>query len=604
MESCTPENKTQTDPSEDWADRLGALQKNYTYSIENPYSAYFHSKLPFCKRPIIEIITGQLLLMGFNVKKDKTFSTLYNLNHEKEKNSEDFLQKFLNNLYEQFDNISSKKTYDDDLEKDQPKYKDQAALKRLKKSIHQFADEFGFEKKLYNLNKLARKLDGVTDKENIKNLLQQGENWNQQYVYIPDYTESIISTKEKLKRRKLKKIFYWISFFVSIIVGFGEALVAAFFAASSWPLLIALLVVGIPAFLVNYFLFRQDSYTVLKEIFISGIYKDKDGNEISSTKKQLIRFTLFSCVSAAVALGFLSYGAAYAAIGALIACPPVAIAFAAIIAIVTAIALATIFYSSMAGFIKNNGHSKIKEYFKKTYYKPWRHNDWSNLTKGKKLAHVARETLRTLFNLAFLALALAPAIIVIIASMGLLHAQAIKVMTFTMHISAHTSSILAYVFVDGLATLANGFFYAKGIIELVEGIKKYTCLFASAIANPSTTYHNIESYFSSLRKNPTRLIDTIVNFFATVFLSASVVMNSEGQAMGARNSHTVTHYIRSVFPGTSENVAKTAAAISMGMGSGGPNLFACNEAIALPDVISSSDDQDQSSQNKGMPKPL
>ena len=190
---------TQHQQSQNLSGHLKSAKQSLENIAAHPYRTRLASMVPFRKRPIVEQIAAQLCLMG----RDTNVSELCNLlplSSDNTVSGEQILEDFLQQLYVLFDEISSC-----------VEYCDQISLKRLKKLIHQFAEEIGLSKRLYNLNKLAKRISENNDSQLAAILAEKRGDWgSRRYRYIEVDIDPIMSPEQKSKRRKLKKYLNWV----------------------------------------------------------------------------------------------------------------------------------------------------------------------------------------------------------------------------------------------------------------------------------------------------------------------------------------------------------------------------------------------------------
>lgn len=615
-------------------------QNAFNYMEEHPYCSYFFGSvpipvsipfknkkvnLPFRKRPTIQKIVEQLYLMGLPNVVDSIYKALPNC-----KPQEQLHQELLGALYKELNSIHEK-IKDDDKEKDKERLEKE--IERLEKMIHQYADEIG-EKRRYNLKEVERKLTKLDAERASKTHFKKkayliDENASDHSIdNIETRKEADLSTSLAEKTKKLKaiadalkkaneakqqyveidkdcaklleielptpvKIFITIA---ALLVAVGQGLVVGYFLSSTFPMWFALGVCATAGFIVNYSLFKGDFSNLLKEIYIngpSGFFKDKNGNFLSPGKITAISLAGVSCVAAATALGFITFNSVHSTIIGVLAfagatSPLGAAIVGGIIALCTTMCLAALLFMGINRFIKEDKHLTILKSLKKDFYDVWKcthKKGWDSLLAHEKLEHVSKQAVIACGNLLLLLLKVSPAIIVFFAMRGLFHAEAVKTMTTLFHWSAPLAHTVATAIIDGAATIANGFFYSKGMIMMVEVIQKCIekCISSvvSFIKDPKKYYKSIESDFSNLRDNPVRLIATIIKLILVPLLLICIGLNSFGQALGA-NDPTAFSYVHSTIIPASASVVIPINETLSGASSGGLNLAPSFNAIELP----------------------
>lgn len=482
------------------------------------------------------------------------------------------LQKFLDMLYALFNSLSIR---DDVSEKD---------LKELKKLIHAFAEHYNFEKKLFNLRKTYKK--HLADKE-ISEKLKFSP--NRKYAYIDNLTNEI--TQKKIRLRNRKKWLNRVSIAVSLSIALGEGLVAAmFFFAGGWIALIpSLLVIGIAGFAVNYFLFRLDSIDTLKQFFVSGIFKDEKGNEISLAKKIGISMTLLSTIAAAAVFGVFAYSSVFGAVTALLAAasiafPPLAIAIAGLLAMVTLIAFTCVFYCILADFIKNDRIKQLGNYFKNNYY-----DVWFEPVKGNKVAHYLGVTAKVIFKGLILLGTLALCGLITAITLGLGHTQAVGFLKQIPMLSTKAIEIISMAGIYVISLPVNSFFYWKSIIKTMNRLQNAMLSIAEKIISPNKI-KSIKEGWKAFNENKLRRLNLISAGILNLFLTGCAFLNGVGQGMGPyKDTESIVNVEKMTGVASGSTAAATAASVA-GMGSFSLNSVASINANALPNSVAIPED--------------
>lgn len=337
-----------------------------------------------------------------------------------------------------------------------------------------------------------------------------------------------IRTKRKLHKSRINKF----SLVISLIVGLGEGLMAAVFASTllvAWPFVLVLLAVGIPAALCNYFLFRGASFSVLKEI------RFKKLSDSPLTRRLKNFSTLFSS-AAGLSYGFISFSTALMAFGhllfgltmiAALATPPVAlIILAAVVAVVTTIAIATLYDHSIRGLISKFNLEKLKEdFFGFIKLKEFK----ALTTLSEKCGHVAmvvaRIMLRVLFNIP--ALVLCALVVVPVTLLARNHMAAIFQTTF--RVSNALSNTLATVITVAMGAVVNGYFYASSVLLTANLLKKAV----AAVLHPIDTFFQIkESCAAFFKQNNQQKTANVFNGAKRAAFFGCVTINGSAQGMG------------------------------------------------------------------------
>ncbi|OGT50201.1 MAG: hypothetical protein A3E82_02285 [Gammaproteobacteria bacterium RIFCSPHIGHO2_12_FULL_38_11] len=404
--------------------------------------------------------------------------------------------------------------------------------------------------------------------------------------------ESVTDEAYRTTRKKQKSRINKFSFAISLIVGVGEGLIAATFLAATWPFLIAVLAIGIPAALCNFILLRNDSYSVIKEIWF--------GKSTDTPRQKTIK-TIGSIFSGAAGLsyGFLSFGSALVTLGHLIfglsvaaalATPPITlIVLAAVIAVVTAIAIATLYDFMLRkwadeGFI--NKLITIKDDFI-DFFKP-DNKHWHDLSYKEKCEHVASKTLDTVIHTVFFAGALVVAAVLTIATTLLFKHKAVTIFSNTFrlaHVAAEKASLAITI---AMGALINSTFYTRSATYMINVVKSA----ALAILHPIETARKIAKAFAEFKmKNKYQQVESAVRANKRLFLFATVVTNSGSQGWGIGTSHAAqagVHSTANTFTGL--NLPNTTvhglAVASGGAGSGGANTNAALGATRITTNLS------------------
>ncbi|OGT25249.1 MAG: hypothetical protein A3I77_05375 [Gammaproteobacteria bacterium RIFCSPLOWO2_02_FULL_42_14] len=394
----------------------------------------------------------------------------------------------------------------------------------------------------------------------------------------------ITSAEKRMERKATKARINQLSFGISLIVGLGEGLIAAVYAAAAWPFFIALLVVGLPAAICNYYLFRGDSFSVMKEIWYGKV------SDTPATRTLKNISTVFSAM-AGISYGFLSFGSALAAFGhvffgltmaAAIATPPGAlIVIAAVVAVVTAVALTTLYDYMIRRFIDGGGVAKLKQMKKDfiEFFKP-ENDSWKNLNFKQKCQHVALKVLQASVHVIFFAIAIVISAVVVTAVMPLLRHKAANILHSTFKIASRLSDKLANGIVIGMGAVVNGAFYSKSVFTAVNLMKKAV----QAVIHPKATLQAVRDSFKTATSSVYKKIETAITFVKRLFLFGTVAMNSGvGQGAGAGRNPAAQANVHDLFPRReTDDVIVTA---SMTLGSGGANAAAVVAATKPATVV-------------------
>lgn len=578
---------------------LRLMRETLQYVVDRPYSASFKSQLKpdiFYSDTSIKDVTFKLAAEYCLVGDDAFIPELIRLidaieeakakakaKAEDEIHGKKALDIFFNTLMEEFARLAEQKNLSDH---------DVAELKKMKKNIHSLMRLSGYDfydaknVRIVNLEKLLKRVQDnstsqdAADRIALNSFLENAtETDNKKLKLKQKYAvgrgiEAITPEKTRDKRKKQKWRINGLSLAISIIVGIGEGLIAAVFAAASWPFVLSLLVVGIPAAICNFVLFRADSFDVMKQIWFGK------AEDTPLQRKLKTVSTLFSA-GAGVAYGFLSFGSAMTAFGhlffglttaAAMTAPPLGLIFlAAVIAVVTAVALTTLYDFMIRRFIDKADIGKLKKIKQDfvDYFKP-------KLEKGETLGpkFVLKKIVQVLFHVTFAAIGLAVSVVAIIATTRLFKHKAVDVFHGAFRLSDRAAQIVSDVVVYGLGAAINALFYGKSAFFLVNTIKSVV----HAIAHPKETAQKIRETWNHVKHSAHKKIEFVATGFRRLILFGSIAMNSGvGQGMGMGGSSVVDNAV-AVVTGLSPANAGTMTAVDVTTASGGANL---NAAVNL-----------------------
>ena len=436
-----------------------------------------------------------------------------------------------------------------------------------------------------SLNRYARQqqLDCRIEVARKQALYKEGEkSLHKVYEFRNKTGHSPEAIKQKAKARGWKKWFARVALGIAITVGIGEALVAVVFAGL--PLVLGALVIGIPAFLVNFYLLKGAASGTLKEVFLGRFFKNQYGEEVSFGKKIAISGASVFVVAAGLCYGVLSFGSALSGLGGLlfgltaaasVAAPPVGlIVLAGIVATVTAVAITTLFYVSVADFIKNDRVQQLGRYYSKTGSEIAQH--WKQGKYGHAVGRVCWEGMKALFVVGLTAL-------VTVCSFGKFHCKTLSLMTNFFRSPSHAATKIGYV-VSALAAPVNSLFAGKSM----EACRKMVGSAAQAIKSKVVSVtKRIKTFFFGKKKStvkeepasvPVSPIAKYARAKATVsmaVLAASVIANSQAQAGGMSQGTGIGSVALQKKLAHAYYVAQFAY-------SGVPNYLACKEECSDP----------------------
>ncbi len=420
--------------------------KNTTqYILEHGTSAYAQymatgipSKLPFIKHQhtfsrkndvqVYEIL--QLLAkMGFaNADipgKQRNYLRLLHIRLQTY-DGDNLHEEFLDSCYRMFQTAVESHKFDD------------ATLKKLKKALHDFAEQheaLGLRKKIVNLMKQRKKErekghDTLTSYQELNAIFGEEHLFSEKYIApefanlsnaeaeTPDdedkgrfkeYLDSVIPEtlpdEEKLKMRRKK---WWVDSFAkiaTIVTSFSEGVVAGALAAvpgfvaalgHAAVLVFRYVIVNAGGYFANYFLVNEPCKQAFRQIFIYGFKQDSQGRALSK-KKQFALYVAFAIsVVAGITFACLAIGSIITAAGSLgLAWPYWFIAIpAAIPAATVFLSLGSLFFVTYADIIIEERLTKgIKQYLLKHYY----YTGWLHATLLQRSIHAVKCIANTVF---------------------------------------------------------------------------------------------------------------------------------------------------------------------------------------------------------------
>lgn len=449
-----------------------------------------------------------------------------------------------------------------DYEKSLPEIQNQTAIK------FQLSQDLCILQKFHYINKNDTSLINEADKIN-----PSAPFIRQKYAVTTLPIDPISDDNQRAQRKKVKSRLNKFSFAVSLIVGLGEGLIGTVFMLGSFSFLPALLLVGIPAALCNYFLFRNDSFSVMKEICFG---KSNDSKRIKNMKNIS---TIFSA-GAGIAYGFLSFSSATVGFGhlifgltatAAIATPPFAlIIIASVIAIVTAIAITTLYDYMIRKWINDDMGEKIKQtkenvinFFKKPCSE---YDHWSELKLSKKCQCIAKKTVKLLF----LTVMLAGCITISVVTLGLFSHKAFIIFHKSFDLASSISNKLSLALI-AVAAATNSLFYSRGVVRALNLVKK-------VVTSPAKIIHSTVNLVKNFYKqNMHQRVATVFSAVKRGILLACVFSNScLGQGCGMGKSKTAQDIVKNdLLQGEFSTSAIRVVISTVGtMGSGIPNAIA------------------------------
>lgn len=399
----------------------------------------------------------------------------------------------------------------------------------------------------------------------------------------PYYVKKIeIDSKEaldKAKHRYRKKQLLHVANGISLVVGLGEGLVAM--ALGGLPLMLGVFVIGLPAWIVNYYLFKGAAFSTLKQIVLGGLYKTEDGQRIPESQRWKITATLFSSFTAATCFGFLSFGSGLQAFGSLffglsavaaIGAPPIGlIVLAAGVATVTTVALTTLFYCSMADFIKNKRGQQIKEYLKEIYVD----NFWHNAKEQSRIRRLMEVSATSLF----LTILTAGSVLVTLSTFGLFMDKTVMILSSTLQLPNKAAHSIA-LFANFSALPVNAYFYSRSVLIAMNVMKS----FLRKVIAPQQTIKQLSTFFRQRRESPVRWVVTLIQKIKFFSLTTCLLGNTYGQGKGGQEPGAINMMSKAA-PFLPKKVISELGFLSNSAASAGVNYDAVAAKFKQPDSI-------------------
>ena len=296
-------------------------------------------------------------------------------------------------------------------------------LKMLKRGIHHFQEEHGFQARL--------------EHQKQKILLEDS------YTYSKEAKDYIAPAKQNIRRKKRENKF--IATLVGASVGVGEGTVAGvgmgMFLMSlglaglagpiGWGIAIAAGVIVFAAGAVcNYYLIKLDTYDVLNQFRLGYFWKDDNGKPLSWSKKIAMGFGGSLAIGGGFSYGALSFFAMKTSVLAPLLAKAgltgavlfgVSSGLASFFVIPTAIGITCMFYFVIGDFIKYERWKGIAKYTRKNFVEPFR-----GVSTGKEFAFACAEVV---FNGLKILTGLLLNIAITVVSFGVFHRKGVDLLT-------------------------------------------------------------------------------------------------------------------------------------------------------------------------------
>ena len=403
-----------------------------------------------------------------------------------------------------------------------------------------------------------------------------------------DATALTYRNKEKKShRQEAKQWINIISFFASFTVGVSEGAIAAVFALATLPPWFAFLVIGTSGFICNYYLFRNDSLNILKDIKSERIWEKMNGEQLSREEKIGVSISLFFSFSAAVSYGFLSIDSgitAYTTLLTLMGVSPHPVGIAVLsgfIALVTTIALFTLFAYLTINFVRRGSLASYGRHWvnlKRDCIDFFSYE--GSLSRAEIGLHYAQKIGEAIFNFSLAALAVLAIVVINVTTTGLFlhHAQ-----IMLKGLGQATANILAWIITVGFGAVANTAFYINSILCAGSAAVEALTRTASAIYHlPTTLKTGMESENAPKEPKIPEIYAHITSLKRCFFFTCAM-FNAYGHAEGVCTDSTAQRWIHHTIP-----LGNGAVGLIAGAGSFGANIKASFDATKPPSTVKDS----------------
>lgn len=574
---------------------LEKIQNSFNLILSNPVKSFF---LPgsYKRDHHASQIASELVLLGF----ENRFNAL--LDHLSIETNDRFkLDLFIGDIYKLYDDIVLKmiEQYQLALEKCTLESEEQAELlyqdynrrlKKLKKHIHAFADAYGLEKKIINIDiGLIETQDSSSENRKYKKnkrfylSLQsldaiyrdqhKANSSNENPVSSPnteipangasavfiDNLKNLIKTKEiKDKERTKKKIFSRASLGIGMVVGIANGMLATVFAISTFGVgvLFAFLFFGLISFVLNTWLTHSSCYTLFVDFGLGRYWKKWQG--LSTPVKVVAASSILLAFGTALTMGFLFFSsmssgfiAVFAVLGLTAAFPPLGIAIMAItIATISFFAMGALMYSNLSKFFINKDYIKAKNFILSTFIP--NSEAWEKATSREKAAFVIKSIFRSLFLIAGLAIGTVGAI----ATLGVMAHSSVTVMEGTLKLGIQISNLISNIFIYIFTTPTRLFFSVKNTLAFFNDMvsagssigKSFMKLFRSENEKTSPIQtERPELTAEQKNANTYRILNTVFYILGKILtlglLAGNTLANAAqgGSPYGIAAIHNTTH---------------------------------------------------------------
>lgn len=350
------------------------------------------------------------------------------------------------------------------------------------------------------------------------------EEWVRTYACLP-FSNLTLEENKLRKERNNRRNNY--SLIISFIIAIGEGLAAAAFMAT-WAGISAGLSVatfGFAAFVVNFFLFRADSFTALKDFrsLFRRLFVNDKGEPISAKQKFFVVLFALLSLGAGTAFGVISFNSATLMLAGMFGAGAAWPVVAAFIAGCSVVALSAVFYCYFVDWIRNEKYLKLWKEFKTNFIDIW--SDKS-VSKG--------DTARIfLTNFIFVGLGLFLGAIVLSAvyGLGIHHTESVLGGWGMAHGAAN---IVAQAIIYGVSSIVNGFFYVSNIFRVTNYLKFMT-------SYPSKWLKSIKDWWKGwsedVTHNPFRAALTKFTVGIKSGLQVCLAGNAFAQGIGGGTNH-------------------------------------------------------------------
>ncbi len=416
------------------------------------------------------------------------------------------------------------------------------------------------------------------------------------YAHIPNQENKF--TARKKRRRRIKKGLNFLSWLTTISVAIGEGMVASYLGQSLAVIVfagtlitlphiaLAVLLLGIPAFAVNAFLFKGSTRKTFFQFFITGLFRDEKGELIPKWKRIVLTPTVTLTAFTGAFFGILSFTSTHttilgflAFVGVTAAFPPAGVALlAGYVAIMTGLALTALTYVSLVDLIKNDRIPQLIKYFKDRFF----------TLPNKSASGIVKHVLGCALELLFIGAGITGGIFITVAGFGFSYSESLKFLKATVHLSPKVAPAAAKV-IAYIAYVAQGLFNVKnmstGFRDVAGVIERMSNNLGRFIAHPQQTFREAKD---AAKANPVRTIFAVGKSILKYILLGATVPNGYAWSDVGQNP-TAQSYVSKVLCGGAKPTIVTTdiPSVSAGANSSVMNGREVAAETALPAKVTS-----------------